>query len=205
MRWSSTGPIMRPNNAMLVVAGDVTRTRSRALAETHYGPLEPTAGSAAARAPAGAAATGRTPAGDGRCARVAALCRSRTYLAPERETGGAAEGRGADRAGRTAGRQRHDLGPGAGADSSTIRRRSMPRPIYDGDRAGQRHLRPGRRARPRRHAGRGRGGDGRRRRAVPERRRRSGGAGADQDAGARRADLCPRQRRRAGQPAMARR
>ena len=33
-----------PNNAILIVAGDVTPTEVRALAEAHYGPLAPTAG-----------------------------------------------------------------------------------------------------------------------------------------------------------------
>ncbi len=53
---------------------------------------------------------------------------SRSYLAPERDPGDAEGGRGADGAGRTAGRQRHDLGSGPRAAVRHARWRSMPRP-----------------------------------------------------------------------------
>ena len=42
-----------PNNAILVVAGDVEPAEVRRLAEAHFGPI-PAAGGAAARPPAGA-------------------------------------------------------------------------------------------------------------------------------------------------------
>ena len=45
-----------PNNAIVVVAGDVDPEEVRALAEEHYGPLEPNPGLPPAGAPAGAAA-----------------------------------------------------------------------------------------------------------------------------------------------------
>jgi zinc protease len=44
MRWRSTERFYAPNNAILVVAGDVDPDEVRALAETHYGPLAPTPG-----------------------------------------------------------------------------------------------------------------------------------------------------------------
>ena len=160
---------------------------------------------AAARAPVRTAATGRTPAGDGRCARGAALCRSRSYLAPERNPGDQQQAAALTVLAELLGGSRHHLGPGARA---AVRRRqgaSMSSAFYDGTSLDQRHLRPGHRAGARRDAGRGRGGDGRGAGAVPEGRRRSGGAGPDQDADPRRADLWPRQCRRACAQRMARR
>jgi hypothetical protein len=75
-----------PNNAILIVAGDVTPEEVRGLAETHYGPI-PANPDITARPPAGAAAD-RRPSRDlrGR-ARGQSLCRPRLPHAPAREPG----------------------------------------------------------------------------------------------------------------------
>lgn len=75
-----------PNNAILVVAGDVTPDEVRALAGQHYGPLEPTPGLAprqrVSEPPQLAERRLRFPD-----ARVAQPYVMRTYLAPERDPG----------------------------------------------------------------------------------------------------------------------
>ncbi len=91
-----------PNNAILVVAGDVTEAEVRRLAEKHYGPSRPTP-PRAARPPAGAAAAGRTAADLRRPARGAAL-RPPHLPRPRTRRGRPARGGGASPAGRGAGR-----------------------------------------------------------------------------------------------------
>jgi len=75
-----------PNDAVLVVAGDVTPEAVRALAEAHYGPLQPTAGLAARARPTEPPqlAERRLVMAD---ARVAQPVITRDYLAPERNPG----------------------------------------------------------------------------------------------------------------------
>lgn len=75
-----------PNNATLVVAGDVTPDEVRALAETHYGPLAPTPGLKPRERPAEPPqlAERRLTMTD---ERVSEPFLSRTYLAPARKTG----------------------------------------------------------------------------------------------------------------------
>ena len=75
-----------PNNAVLVVAGDVTPEGVRALAEEYYGPLEPTVGlspRARPQEPPSRAAR-RLVFADARQAQPVLM---RSYLAPERNTG----------------------------------------------------------------------------------------------------------------------
>ncbi len=75
-----------PNNAIVIVAGDVAPDEVRALAEEHYGPLEPTADLPERRRPqeppqlAERRLTYEDP-------RVAQPYLVRTYLAPERDAG----------------------------------------------------------------------------------------------------------------------
>ncbi len=75
-----------PNNAILVVAGDVLPDDVRKLAETHYGALKPTAGLTPRQRP-----TEPSQLAERRIAltddRVSQPYVSRTYLAPERNTG----------------------------------------------------------------------------------------------------------------------
>jgi zinc protease len=75
-----------PNNAILVVAGDVTPEEVRALAETHYGPLAPTPGLEARQRPSEPPqlAERRITLADPRVAQPYVV---RTYLAPERNPG----------------------------------------------------------------------------------------------------------------------
>jgi zinc protease len=75
-----------PNNAILVVAGDVTPEEVRALAETHYGPLAPTPGLKARQRPSEPPqlAERRITLADPRVAQPYVI---RTYLAPERNPG----------------------------------------------------------------------------------------------------------------------
>lgn len=76
-----------PNNAVVVVAGDVTPDEVRKLAETHYGPLKPTPGLAAERhrpAEPPQLAERRLTMSDPRVAEPYVF---RTYLAPERDPG----------------------------------------------------------------------------------------------------------------------
>ncbi|MDT8857357.1 pitrilysin family protein [Paracoccaceae bacterium Fryx2] len=75
-----------PNNAVLVVAGDVTPDAVRAMAETHYGPLEPTPGLAPRQRPTEPPqlAERRLEMAD---ARVAQPYVYRSYLAPQRKAG----------------------------------------------------------------------------------------------------------------------
>ena len=192
MRWSSTATYYAPNNAVLVVAGDVKPRRCPRAGRDALRPVEADGGSAAAPAADRAAATGRAPAGDGRCARVAALCRADLSgaRAQERDT---AEGCRTDRSGGIAGRQRHDVGSGARAAPSTIRRRCMSRPTTTASRwtvapsAWSSCPSPASRLDDAEAAMDAVVAQ------VPDGRRRSGGAGADQDADARLADLRPRQ------------
>jgi zinc protease len=75
-----------PNNATLVVAGDVTPDEVRVLAEKHYGPIEPSAGIAPRdrpQEPPQIAERRITYADE----RVSEPYVSRTYLAPERDPG----------------------------------------------------------------------------------------------------------------------
>ncbi|NHB75745.1 M16 family metallopeptidase [Rhodobacter calidifons] len=75
-----------PNNATLIVAGDVTPDRVRALAERHYGPLEPSAGIAPRLRPQEPPqlAERRIVLADERVSEPYVF---RTYLAPERDPG----------------------------------------------------------------------------------------------------------------------
>lgn len=75
-----------PNNAILIVAGDVTPEEVRALAEEHYGPLEPTEGLEPRERPQEPPQTAerRLVYEDARVAQPYVI---RTYLAPERDTG----------------------------------------------------------------------------------------------------------------------
>ncbi len=75
-----------PNNAILVVAGDVTPDQVRALAEQHYGPLQPAAGVAPRARPQEPPqlAERRLSYAD---TRVSEPYFSRSYLAPERDSG----------------------------------------------------------------------------------------------------------------------
>ncbi|MDP3959859.1 MAG: pitrilysin family protein [Pseudorhodobacter sp.] len=75
-----------PNDAVLVVAGDVTPDAVRALAEAHYGPLQPTPGLAPRARPfePPQLAERRLTMAD---ARVAQPVITRDYLAPERNPG----------------------------------------------------------------------------------------------------------------------
>lgn len=75
-----------PNNAILVVAGDVTPERVRELAETHFGPLEPSLNLPERSRPAEPPqlAERRIAYADPRVAQPYVL---RTYLAPERDAG----------------------------------------------------------------------------------------------------------------------
>ncbi len=75
-----------PNNAILVVAGDVTPDAVKALAETHYGPLAPTPGLALRDRPSEPPqrAERRLTMEDARVAQPYVI---RTYLAPERNPG----------------------------------------------------------------------------------------------------------------------
>ncbi len=75
-----------PNNATLVVAGDVQPDQVRALAETHYGPLKPTADLAARKRvdEPPQLAERRLRMSDPRVAQPYLM---RSYLAPERDAG----------------------------------------------------------------------------------------------------------------------
>jgi zinc protease len=75
-----------PNNAFVVVAGDVTPEAVRAMAEEHYGPLKPTPGLEARVRPTEAPqlAERRITLEDPRVAQPYVM---RTYLAPERDSG----------------------------------------------------------------------------------------------------------------------
>ena len=75
-----------PNNAVLVVAGDVTPEAVKAMAEMHYGPLQPTPGLGARVRPTEPPqlAERRLSMAD---QRVSEPVLSRTYLAPARKTG----------------------------------------------------------------------------------------------------------------------
>jgi zinc protease len=75
-----------PNNAVLVVAGDVTPAQVRALAETHYGPIAPSDSIAPRQRPAEPPhlSERRLTLSD---ARVSEPYISRSYLAPERDPG----------------------------------------------------------------------------------------------------------------------
>ncbi len=75
-----------PNNAILVVAGDVTPDQVRTLAETHYGPLAPTENLSARLRPEEPPQLSerRLTYADARVAQPYVL---RTYLAPERDPG----------------------------------------------------------------------------------------------------------------------
>jgi zinc protease len=75
-----------PNNAVLIVAGDVTPDEVRRLAEKHYGPLEPTADLPPRLRPAEPPqlAERRLAMAD---ARVSQPYVARSYLAPRRESG----------------------------------------------------------------------------------------------------------------------
>ncbi|MCV2873978.1 insulinase family protein [Defluviimonas sp. WL0050] len=75
-----------PNNAILVVAGDVTPEQVRQLAETYYGPLEPSEGIAVRKRPQEPPqlAERRLTYSD---PRVSQPYVTRSYLAPERDPG----------------------------------------------------------------------------------------------------------------------
>lgn len=75
-----------PNNAILIVAGDVTPDEVKAMAETHYGPIAPTPGLAprARVAEPPQLAERRLAMADERVAQPYII---RTYLAPERNSG----------------------------------------------------------------------------------------------------------------------
>ncbi|NUB44922.1 insulinase family protein [Fertoebacter nigrum] len=75
-----------PNNAVLVIAGDVEPEAVRALAEKHYGPLKPTEGLLPRNRPVEPPqlAERRLTYADGRVAQPYVM---RTYLAPERNPG----------------------------------------------------------------------------------------------------------------------
>ncbi|MGL5009181.1 MAG: M16 family metallopeptidase [Paracoccaceae bacterium] len=75
-----------PNNATLVIAGDVTPDQVRALAETHYGPLAPSPGLIARERPSEPPqlAERRITYVDPRASDPYVM---RTYLAPERDSG----------------------------------------------------------------------------------------------------------------------
>ena len=79
-----------PNNATLIVAGDVDPDEVRALAEEHYGPLAPTEGLAERARPAEPPqrAPRRIDFADDRVANPYVI---RTYLAPERDAGDQAD------------------------------------------------------------------------------------------------------------------
>ncbi len=75
-----------PNNAILIVAGDVDPDEVRALAEQHYGPLEPSPGLVARTRPAEPPqlAERRVMFSDPRVSQPYVM---RTYLTPERDSG----------------------------------------------------------------------------------------------------------------------
>jgi zinc protease len=75
-----------PNNAVLVIAGDVRADQVRALAEEHYGPIQPSKGIAPRNRPAEPPqlAERRLAMTDARVAQPYVI---RTYLAPERNPG----------------------------------------------------------------------------------------------------------------------
>lgn len=75
-----------PNNAILIVAGDVETEEVRRLAETHYGPIEPTPGLAERERPQEPPqrAERRIVYEDARVAQPYVI---RSYLAPERDPG----------------------------------------------------------------------------------------------------------------------
>ena len=116
-----------PNNAILVVAGDVTPDEVRRLAETHYGPLAPTDGPA--RASARPSRRNWPNAGsrfaDARVA--AALCDAHLSGAGA-QSGRAGEGGGADHLAELLGGSGTTSVLSAGAAPSTTRRRPMSRP-----------------------------------------------------------------------------
>lgn len=74
-----------PNNAILIVAGDVDPDEVKAMAETHYGPLEPTPGLGKRIRPTEPPqlAERRLAMSDARVAQPYVI---RTYLAPERDS-----------------------------------------------------------------------------------------------------------------------
>jgi zinc protease len=80
------GRFYAPNNATLIVAGDVDPDEVRALAEAHYGPLEPSEGLAPRVRPAEPPqiAPRRLTYADERVSNPYVI---RTYLAPERDAG----------------------------------------------------------------------------------------------------------------------
>lgn len=75
-----------PNNAILVVAGDVTPQEVRALAEVHYGPLQPSDGIAPRVRPSEPPQISERRM-TLRDARVSQPYMIRTYIAPERDPG----------------------------------------------------------------------------------------------------------------------
>ncbi len=105
-----------PNDAVLVVAGDVTADEVKALAQQYYGSIPAKARRRAQAAPAGTRAAGGTAHADAGCARAAAGAdpqRAGARTQPRRPE----EGRRADGSGGPAGRIAADLGPGQGADA----------------------------------------------------------------------------------------
>jgi hypothetical protein len=90
MRWTIYERFYAPNNATLVIAGDVEPETVKALAEKHYGPLRPPTAS-----PRGTARRNRRSWPRRRLTladeRVSDPYVFRTYLAPERDPGAQAE------------------------------------------------------------------------------------------------------------------
>ncbi len=188
-----------PNNAILVVAGDVDPAEVRRMAEEHYGALEPTPNLPERLRPQEPPqlAERRLTFSD---PRVAQPYVSRSYLAATRETGAQEKAAAltilAELLGgspttlasvaRVAVRARAQGGLGAGL----LRR----------GRARFGHLRPRGRAGRGRLAAGGRGCDGCRRRALPEGRPRRRGFRADQDPARRAGHLLARQCGRARPP-----
>ena len=163
-------PHYAPNNAILVVAGDVDADEVRGLAEKHFGPI-PAFGGRSAPAPAGAAAPGRAPARDARRTGHGA------GAAPEstsRRSGGAGDQKEAAALvvlAELLGGGRVDFRHGARAPARGWDRPSMPGPPIPTP-GWTRRPSPLRRAEARSEPGRGRGGA--RRTDCPVSRGRSG-------------------------------
>jgi zinc protease len=178
-----------PNNAILVVAGDVTPMRSATLAETHYGPI-PANPDIEPHPPAGAAADRRT-ARRLEDERVANPYVARAYLVPAREPG--------DQSRAAALTMLAEILGGSGQTSVLSRNcrsrrnaRSMPR-LLRLHQLRCLQLQPRERAGPRRFAGGGRSRSRPRYRSVPRGRHRPRAIRTDQVPDRGSADLRGRQ------------
>ena len=143
-----------PNNAILIVAGDVTEAEVRKLAQETFGRVKPRAGLTGLPAPRAAAEVGAARRAARPPGRATSL--QRYYLAPSYKSAQGQRGRGARRDGDHPGR-RADLAPLSEPRRGAQRRRQCRGQLFQ-RRPRQRHAQRLRRRRRRREAGGARAG-----------------------------------------------